>query len=635
MGFSLVDEDRPLSKADFVWALALATLAFLWTIAPLQGYDFWSYLSVGRIVLEEGSIPWEQSFLGRTEVWAFHKYADQAWLGSTIFYLFYKFLGLPGMIVLRSCLLSLVTTLTYFNCRLIGLQAKWAFLWSILGLWTIRSRFLSRSYLFTDLCAAALVLLVVWHWKSQRTKPFLIGIVCLFSLWSNLHQGVLAGLILLIPWTILNGHSLRLGMSTYFLACLGVMLRPHGFQYPQFIYDHFSSQTAITGVAEWAALDLKTWLQHLGPGTAIALVLVFMGVKRIIQDKPENPPPWSFLIITGMFFFAAIRSGRSVSEILPIVFPLSAAYFPQLKAPKRLFGLATAVMLCLLFVSFPNYRWERLSDNSHRYPIALLQHIETEHHQVLNSFEYGNFLAFQGTPPFLHGVTSLYKEELLKDYQSILRTEDGYEEKLDRYQVNSCLLHFPTELDATESLVNKLFDSPDWQLKSWDDQALLFVRAPAAEGLNACRPWREPRWLETDEAERELLQIVKQQPSARAYTILSELAGKRADWKKAGDFARLATQENPNYYLAWMSLGLSAAKSGDLATVLESSAEGVRIAPNVSKAHFNRGLALLTLSQAESGLFSWWAKIRCQYHLKRALSLDPGFQPAQQILDNL
>ncbi len=603
-------------------------LIFCWTISPLAGYDYWFYLASGRSVLEEGTIPWADSYLGTTAIYGFERYADSAWLGNTVFYLVYALGGVLGLTLFKSALLTATTYLTYLNCRLLGLHCGWAMLWSALALWTIRGRFELRTYLYTDFFLAVLLFCLLKHSEHRDLKRLVIQVVPLMVLWTNIHQGVVAGCYLLVAWWLLGGVPRLRGGLVIALAGVAIFVKPYGIYFLDFLRDTFGNTLAVQGVMEWGNPSWSILLTQLSPLLLSLAILIPWGVLQ--RKKKQQPlPPLLYLGVALFFLFLGLRSIRAISEWLPIVAPLAAAYFPSGQGSCRSRRTATLTLAALFLLTFRPFSWHQLTSVDNRYPTALLQALPRDG-QVFNSFEHGNFLVFKGVPPFIHGMTALYREELLQDYIDVLNAGPKTSQILERFSVEAMILHFPSSLDATGNLLEFLTRSPEWQLKAFDDQGLVYLRDLQKGSLTALRPWNlEQPWTSPELAEAQLDQLVREWPSARAYVLLSRLAAERDDWTAAKRAAERAVQLRPDLYQPWYQYGLISAKTGHLAGLLEATRNTVRLAPNDATAHLHRGLALEALRETRRGFARWWTTQRAWYHLRRALIHDPSLEPAE------
>ncbi len=627
-----------MRRQELIGLALLLALIFLWTLAPLQGYDLWFYLAVGRDVLDGHTIPWAESYLGTTAVFALGAYANHAWVCCLVCYMFYSKLGTVGLVLLRSLLLCSTSGVTYLNCRLAGMRAFPAWLLTALGLWSVRSRFLMRSYLFTDLMLALLTLALLVHFRSPNNRRLVGSVLAIFVLWTNTHQGYVAGLVLVFLWVLFGAVPRRMGAGLVLGACLATLLRPHGIASTGFFYDVFSNSSALTGVLEWESLGWWATFTNLG---ALLITLAHMVGWRVRQvwGKREDLPPLAALVVLAAFLFLGLRSMRGVSTLLPVAVPMAALWCPQFSAPRWLKGLGLAAVLGLYAVTYQPHSMDRLSSLGLRYPVRLAAESRKLGGQVFNSYEFGNFLAFQKVPPFIHGMTALYKPALLEQFLGALNgTEaegDSRESILSAYQVEQALVHYPTPSDAHTAFVEYLYASPHWKLHMWDDTGLLFVRGPAAEGYVHLQPWRQRMYLDPVAARPELERAVQSAPSARAFTMLSEIVSKEGDHRAGLDYARKAVLINPDFARAWSAVAVGAAHRGDLNSVLEATRRLVELLPEDAVLRFHRAQALLELHQRQSGWAAWWTEREVRSNLERTLELKPDFEPAAGLLRSL
>lgn len=621
------------SRPEQLGLLLLLSVLFIWTLAPLAGYDFWFYLAVGREIVETGQIPWSQTYLGTTSELGFGRYADVAWLGNLLCYLAFLAAGPLGLVLLKSALLTATTALVYLCCRLNDLPPFWAGAWSTLGLWTIRGRFEMRTYLFTDLALVALVLLLLVLEARGRTRPRDLALtVGLFSLWANLHQGILAGFVVVGCWLILGRLPFRQRLMVTFAAATGSMLKPYAIHFPAFVYDHFANTSAIQGVVEWAQPSTSVLLYQLGPFFTVVFLVLSLFLAKLIRCKSlAESPPWAFAALVLLFSLLAARSIRSVSELLPVVTPLLAAYMPKLTENRRFQAVVAGFIAVVFFTSFHVRNLQGLQD-THGYPEQLVDAIPVHDGQLFNSFEFGNYLVFRQVPPFLHGMTGLYQEQLITDFEDVLNPTPRRAEVLEKFQIDAALLHLPTENDATTNFVEFLAGSPNWNFELWDDTGLLFVRSSENKpGLVSVWPWRIPAWTDPVAAEAELLALVEKRPSAMAHRFLSQLQLARGDVSSALRQAELSISLSPYFAGGWSQLGLCYAKAGNLEGTLRASQQAVEHSPQEASFRFNLALALFQTSQYKQGLSAKWYRWRAGQELRRCLALDPEFEAAYNL----
>lgn len=620
---------RPSARNEWLLVTFWLCAVFLWTLAPLAGYDFWYYLAVGRDVLENARIPWDQSFLGETSHFGFGAYANAGWLGCVLCYLCYLAFGPLGLVLLKSGLLSAITGLVYYTNRLNRLSPFWAGAWASLGLWTIRGRFEMRTYLMTDLALALLIVILARGELQNRSRRTATELALLFAIWANLHQGVIAGFIVLGSWVLFGRPPVRRRLALGLTAGLGSLFQPHALTFPKFLFDHFSNTRAIQGVVEWAPPNAELLLSHLGLFFLVVIAVTCKGLHDLWTRRKLHPC-W-FSLLTGLVFaLQAARSIRSISELLSVTCPLLSSWFPRLSIPIRT-QAAIGVSLFSLFVgTFRPFTWSELLQ-TRGYPEGLASAIPPHRGQVFNSFEFGNYLVYRQIPPFIHGMTMLYQEQLILDFEAVLNPTPRRTEILERHNVDVMLLHLPQADDATTSLLDSVAGSKQWQFMAWDDTGLLFVKGDRSQGLTAVSPWKTPAWTDARAAEIELTKLVQSHPSGIAYRFLSQLYLERGDISQATEMAQRAVTLFPEFVPAWTQLGLCYSRSGNLEGLLIASAGALQANPNEASVRFNRGLALWELSKRSSWPFSAWYSSQARYQIRRALWLDPEFAPAQRL----
>lgn len=597
---------------------------------PIQGFDLWFYLEFGRQVIEEFRIPWAESYLGTTETMAFNRHANHAWLSYAICYLFFKVAGMWGLVALRSLLITATAAVTYLNCRQFELDKSWSALLVILGVWSVKSRFLLRSVLFTDLFLAVLLFFLIRYERrgSDGRFPYL-SLSLLMIVWTNTHQGVVVGCVCLFIWLLTRAIPWRTRFLALALVGLSCLVRPYGWWFPLFFTETFGNQAAISNVLEWAALSFSSVVTLLGP-------LILVGLLAVGLSARKEGFPWGNLVLGLAFLFLALRSQRAVGELLPVLVPMIASFLVLIN-PKKKWLAPFALALCgLLYYGWQGTAPDRLTRLNPAYPEGLIQALGPNHGQIFNSYELGNYLVFHQKKPFIHGITCLFQEQLVNDFQTVLSSSERREALIDQFDVQTFLLHFPKEDDATEGLVNYLYEHPNWKMVAWDDSGLLFTKGDANLGLVAVKPWqKEARWQNPVAAKAELEALVQTLPSARAHVLLSQLANDQKDWPEVVKQAKAALELEPNSALAWQALAFASFQLRDMTMALEATKQAARLAPDNPEVQFNRALVLYRAHPYRTGISGWLVEREIRHHLDETLRLSPGNKAVQALLNEL
>lgn len=599
-----------------LWPAISLLVVFLWTLIPVLDLDIWFYIEYGQRMFEEGYIPWSDSFLGTTDTLAFHRHGNHAWVSYGICYLFYRAAGIPGLVALMALLFVAIGWLTYLNCRLAGLSRPWASLFTVLGVWTVRSRFLLRSNLMGDVMMASLLYLLLKERKEGDSAPFPFRWVALiFILWTNVHQGVVVGLALLGGWMLTRPYPWKTRIQAVALATLCCFIRPHGWWFPLFYLEHFGNTQAVSGVLEWSSLGVSTAVTHLGPLILVGLTGAYLSRRKLAEH-------WGSIVLAAFFFAMAIRSMRAITEILPVCVPLVATLWASREPGRRWRYPSVLALAIMLALTWPARSLSRLGTLPLQFPEGLISELPAGHGQIFNSYEFGNYLVFRGKKPFIHGMTALFKEQLLLDFKDVLNRTPRRQSLLETYRVTEIMLHHPTEEDATEQLVEDLYRSAEWRLVWWDDSGLLFSK-DGSRDLKAVRPWdRTSPWSDREAAKTQLDEMLAHRPSALALYLRGVLHNEDGDKESARRFYERSLELKPDSYQALFAHGALCFELGDLTAAEKSLSEAAKVAPSSPLVHFN--LAVLHLRTGRNG--------KAKRELKRTLELDPGFQRAREIL---
>lgn len=602
-------------KKETLWPIVTFLTIFVWCLRPIQGFDIWFYIEYGRQVVEEFTIPWSESFLGTTDVYAFHRHANHAWISYAASFIAYRLGSVAGLVTLKSLLITATAAVTYLNCRLSGLSRPWASLLTVLGVWTVRSRFLLRSVLFSDLLLALLVYLLLRSEQHEDRALPLLPLGLLMMLWTNTHQGVLVGCFLLFLWVFTRRYSWSMRLKALAVAGIAVLIRPYGWWYPAFFLEHFGNSTAVENVLEWTPLANEVLLTHLGP-------LVLLGVLAFVRSASEKKAPLGNALIALVFVVLAVRSQRAVGELLPVVVPMIATYLARLKADRRVLGPAVVAIAILLYLHGDGWPGKRLARLDSKYPVGLVAALPQDHGQIFNSYEFGNFLVFQGKKPFVHGITALFQEALLLDFYAVLNGGKQSDELVERFQIQEFMLHTPTENDSTRGMIERLFASPDWHLWWWDDSGYLFRRAEGRD-LKAIRPWVEGEpWTDKDQASAQLEMMLKERPSSLALFLRAKLHLDEGEKEVALELLNRALDIKPLSYQTLLLRGTVAFKVGQLELSEESLRGASNLATKSPVPHFNLALLYLNSNRSEEA----------RSELEKALLLDPEFKAAEDLL---
>ncbi|MBI3928280.1 MAG: tetratricopeptide repeat protein [Armatimonadetes bacterium] len=639
-----------------LYALFLVAV-FLWILSPPRGYDVWFYLTVGREIARTGEIPHHNVFLGTADQLGPVYYIVPEWGAGVLLHQLYQWAGPTGLGLATAGLFAALAGLVLAGCRLAGLHPLVSVAWVGLGMLTIQSRFMLRTVLFTDLMLALLVLgLLAAESRERRLLPWLA--LPLFLVWTNLHQGVVSGLILLLLWAagewaqrwLPADRSLPPGRiaAAFGIAILAVFVRPGGLRFLDYLKEALF-QDPLKDVLEWAPIASGWWWTPLG-AYLLVLVLAFAGAAAARKLRLPH------LLVTIGFVGFAFQHQRALGELMATATPLAA---PAMVASGRwLQGrfripeapLAAWLAILALLAGWGTYQGTRpgkfeLAPEGRLHPLGVVDYLKSHplQGQVYNSYEFGSYLAWAGIPPFVHGQTSTYPEWLLQDFLDILNDSPRREELLHRYRVTSAILHYPDEIDAHRNLLRYLREHPDWHLVWFDDAAMLFVRgSPPTPPLTAVDPAAPDAFPEGDlpQAETELKRVLETQPDCvRAWLLLAELELRRGRLEQALAASEEALRRQPEGYEPLLKRGAVHFRKESYDEAIRDLERCVAVAPDSAVARYNLALAYAARARSKARQ-DQDEEARREFdravkQAREALRRSPGFEPAAELLRQL
>jgi hypothetical protein len=111
-------------------------------------------------------------------------------------------------------------------------------------------------------------------------------------------------------------------------------------------------------------------------------------------------------------------------------------------------------------------------------PVTAIRFLRAERPigQLFNSYNWGGYLIWElpEYPVFVDGRTDLYDDEFLTKYLSIVFVQEGWEAKLDNYDVNLVLIEPQSMLGRM--LSERALNGQGWSQVYLDEMAAIFVR---------------------------------------------------------------------------------------------------------------------------------------------------------------
>ena len=378
----------------------------------------------------------------------------------------YRAAGWTGLHLLFGLAMGATAAILGFALRR-RMEAVPALLALVIGLGLVTGSLLARPHMLAlPLLALWTAVLVRARAKNEAPNWWLTLVM---PLWANLHGSFLFGPVLagaltieamLSPASRQSAPRWALFSLASLAACLLTPEMLEGVLFPV----RLLFMPGIAGVGEWQPSDV-THLNSLVLALAASLY-VFVRVRV---------PVFRGLLFLGLVYLALAHARHQM--ILGVAGPLLLAPFMGAAWPARPLRLSPwparaaallfAVMLLARLAS-PTMRGEdRVT------PAAALAHVPQEMRSkpVLNAYDYGGYLIFEGVRVFIDGRTDIYGTDYLKNYDALAAGDtNALSQTLARHNIAWTI--FP-DGSPTVAALDKM---PGWHRAYGDANAVVHFR---------------------------------------------------------------------------------------------------------------------------------------------------------------
>ncbi|MGA2355484.1 MAG: hypothetical protein ABSG02_13395 [Terriglobales bacterium] len=460
--------------------------------------DLWWHLRTGQWIVETHSIPHSDPF---SFTRAGHAWISHEWLSEVIFFELYKHGGAAALIVFSAIVTTAGFMFLYLRCRPGGQKRHWAAAAIALGALASAPSWGVRPQMFTFTLASLLLLLID---RGEARPKFLLWIPPIFLLWLNLHGGFALGPALLVaygigvllesaagntPWP--EARPILLRIVLLLIACLALVpLNPSGTHLYRYPLDTLRSSGMRSFISEWHSPDFHASLYR--PLLLLWLILLTALASSRVHLRGRVIVP---LLLTA---FAALDAVRHIPIFVLLAIPVVVTALPvspksMLRRPhnSRRFRPAFGLFIVLLMALFAAVRWAILArDQNARvaevFPeraVAVLRgnslslNNSRQNQKLFIYYDWGGFAIWNLYPTyrvFVDGRADLYGDDLLHSLSTLIYLRTGWQDILDRWQVDTVLV--PSSCALAQAL---LLDG-HWRATFSDSQAIVFSRSPPA-----------------------------------------------------------------------------------------------------------------------------------------------------------
>jgi hypothetical protein len=500
----------------------LLALGALLVWRPLYGaLDFWALAGVGRWTWQTGHVPHRTLFLWTAdEPWVYHH-----WLAALVFYGLTNVGGprhLPAVVLAFTAVLVLLPFgLVWLVWRRHGRLTSWMVVPFALALKGLAPRFEARPELFTELSLCLLLwFLVTWAGPGRgdrgggRDRLRLVAVLFLFTVWANLHGGVVIGLLVLALTAGCDLAQQRLAPRARVLGLLALLafgavcVNPYGVSYWQalrpvgsYTFSHILEWLPVWRgpplPLEWAAaavvlgaLALGAWIMNPNRRWAYLAWLLLLGGLFVLARRNV----WPFFL-TCLMVLAANAQGLDAQSLWQKLSRFSRRHSreqPQampalLGRPARGALLGWLVLECLLAgLTLPPSR-ALLPTWLDRGVVHFIQEHRLEG-RMFNDYYNSSYLQWRlaGRPALYIDSLNAYPDQVAQDYDAVVSLTERGRRLLRDQQIEVVVLTIePASIPVLAPLADALDADSRWVRVYANADGVIWVRST---------PEYEPIW---------------------------------------------------------------------------------------------------------------------------------------------
>jgi hypothetical protein len=434
------------------------------------------------------------------------------WLGEIPFWLGERWAGREGIAAVAALIIAFTLRCLYRILLCDGSPWPVAVFWTSQAAMGISCSWVARPNLFTMPFVLATARVCVLFHEGRCSRRRTLWLLPLFALWANMHGGFLAGFTLLGATMLIEmcltlfatnaerRHAARVRAVHMLIllvgAFLSTLINPYGLSLYRWIFQLLGEPFFMDLHQEWKSPDFH------GKGAIRFewLMLLFPLLLALSRRRPNLVE----LGLSLLWFHFALNGFRYVPLWVVVVLPLlarSSLNVPWLRQQARRFAASgegsrlfnlrpgpapwlwslAGVVLLLGFARAVEGRLARHQPDI--IPSAALDRfleIDAEwrkrHGQrpvVFHSYDWGGYLTWHGGPDFRNWIddrNEVQGKEHIQAYFSILGTDPGWNEKLDRARVQLICIQ------ANAPLTFRLTESAAWRERYRDAWAVIFER---------------------------------------------------------------------------------------------------------------------------------------------------------------
>lgn len=450
-------------KSDFLCLILLSLiLGFFAGFIKISSPDIFWHIKVGSFINNQSFFPKINSFS-----WCFnnHCWYSTYWFFSKLIALIFERGGYTALSVFKIILTSTIAVL--FSISLY--RRNNSIVVSLLLLITFVDISLFRLILRPHLVTFLGMTILLYNEKKIFTcnlpKKDLINLCIIFTLWANLHSGVIFGLLMvtisLFAGLIIIKQKLMLRSCYLLLFIIATFLNPNGPKYFLYLFDHLNMDQYIF-IDELAPLTFKNNLRYL-------YLLSFLYIIPFFTEKNKKESLIYLLLILPINFYF-LAKGKRFIPITVIFISLPWLYFKItvseiFKVNKNLLLIIVSTIYLLSLHTIKINKNIEISSgiglNYSLFPVRETKVLENNNiAKIFNSIGIGGFLMKESRiMPFIDGRIHAYPFSLYKEIYRSNYSKSQFMKFLNKWEFDAVLV------DVKEYYISEKFFDNNWNIK--------------------------------------------------------------------------------------------------------------------------------------------------------------------------
>jgi hypothetical protein len=480
----------PIRFGDFIFLVVF--ISALASGAQMLGIDsdLGRHLALGNYILDQRSIPTRDIF---SHTLRHESRPPYEWLTQVLFAIFYRALGLDGVILLTALLLGIATQIVYqYSSRTSG-SVLTAFLVTLLVTASTSIHWLPRPHIVTFLILPIWVLNLE---KVRGNKPISVSAFpILMILWANLHGGFIFGFLAFAAysagwiWDKWRGQAeARTGKRLLFIGIASLaasMITPDLWHNWEAVLNNRST-FILSRTAETMPPNFSD------PASLPFVILLILSMFFAILNRQGIFPAHIFLL--GGMGILAVLMARNIPLFSIVCAPYLSTWVATtisripawIRIEARFANLGSAgnavlapLLITCLATGYFTYQHaqgkETYQFNSEIFPVQAVDWLAENPlgGRMFNQFNWGGYLLYRLWPRelvFVDSQSDFYGEALMRNYQSILDGDADSKLLLNEYQVEWVIV------EAQSPLADLLSSDHGWVVVYRDNVAVIAAR---------------------------------------------------------------------------------------------------------------------------------------------------------------